>query len=267
MKKFKNIIRFIIVVCCVIAIAAVCYTYLGSGNWIKRFDAELDRFFGEGNWEYLSSETKESSMFDVHHSDYGTPPFSENTPGKYKKWSIRFTNRYGEDEEWEITNHAFKINHEKYGIFSSKRLSNKQAFVLELRDIALTAASEEVQKNIVEQVLPKEDASCINVEVSYHGGNPKPNFYNALWKEEWFQVNRVTAQNFLECDLHDFYIRISIYDYVYEKLSEEQQKNLLDNFDVIEKKLLEKYGENASFEMRFNDEYKVEYEKGKKVQR
>lgn len=67
---------------------------------------------------------------------------------------------------------------------------------------------------------------------------------------------------FLSSDLHNFYLNIQLHDYRFQKLSEEQQENVLDYFEILERKLLETYGENASFELYFNDEHQAEYVKG-----
>lgn len=56
-KRIAIIASLIIIVGIIIAI--VIY----MNNWPLRFSKELDRFFGEGNWEYTSIETKECRMF------------------------------------------------------------------------------------------------------------------------------------------------------------------------------------------------------------
>ena len=35
-------------------------------TWPLRFHGELDRFFGTGNWETVSEETKRSMMYDQY---------------------------------------------------------------------------------------------------------------------------------------------------------------------------------------------------------
>ena len=48
-----------------------------------------------------------------------------------------------------------------------------------------------------------------------------------------------------------------------EKLSEQEQENVVNSLENIEYRLLEKYGDNASFEIHY-DEYNVEYVDGMK---
>lgn len=253
MKKIKSIIKILIILVIITSIAYLSYTYLGSGNWMKRFESELDHFFGRGNWEYISDETKESIIYEEYHYS-SNPLYSTSTPGKYKDWYISVTNEQGKKELWRITNHTLKINHNEYGIFSEKRLSNKQAFVMELFDIACIEAGNEVIDEILRNVLSEEEIDCFRVEISYEGGNPEPEFYDKLWKEEWFTAKNLSVEKFLACDLYDFYIDIYLYDYRFEQLSEEQQEHILENYDVIKEMLLEKYGNNASFQMYFGDE-------------
>lgn len=45
---------------------------------------------------------------------YDEIPGSEEAAGRYRDWYISFSNRYGEEEVWRITNHVYKINNNKY---------------------------------------------------------------------------------------------------------------------------------------------------------
>lgn len=263
MKKIIGIIGVSVGLALVIGIGWLCSTYLGSGNWPRRFHSELDAFFGEGTWECISEEEKESRMYKVTVRNAGTDSSSQ-MPGSYKNWDIAWTTPAGEKEIWRITNHTLKINQDENWIFSKKRLSNKQAFVLELRQIAESIAAEEVHQDIIEKVLTEEEADCITVSVGYYGGNPKPEFYDKLWEEEWFQADSITMDNFLATELYDFSLWIHIYEYRFEQLSEEEQQHVLDSFAVIQQLLLEKYGENATFELYWGDDYEVEYINGVK---
>ena len=263
MKKIRNAVIFIIILVIIAGGICLAYTYLGSGNWPKRFEAELDRFFGEGNWECVSEETKESRMYEVYHHS-SDALHSESVPGKYKDWYIEVKNESNENELWRVTNHALKINQDSYRIFSGKRLSNKQAFVLELFDIACIDAGEKVADEILGNVLTEAELECFRVDISYEGGSPKPEFYDKLWKEDWFTAEKVSAEKFLSSDLYDFYIDIHLHDYRFEKLSEEERAHILENFDVIQEMLLEEYGANASFSMYFDAEHKCEYWNGVK---
>ncbi len=78
-------------------------------------------------------------------------------------------------------------------------------------------------------------------------------------------ANTVTAKDYLTNDLHDFYIYIHIHDYRFKKLTEDEQKHILDSLEDIEKALCEKYGKHASFEIYFDSEHKAEYEDGIKI--
>ena len=264
MKKVKSTIKTIIILIIITSIAILANIYLGSNHWDKRFASELDRFFGEGNWECVSSETKESMMYEEYHSSrngYG----DTSVPGKYKNWYISVTNESGEQELWKITNHVFKLNHDEYGWLSFKSFSNKQAFIRELFDIACIYAGEEVRDDILGSVLSEEEAACFRVQIFYEGGNPKPKFYNQLWEEEWFTAELLTAGDFLSSDLYDFYIDILLFDYKFEKLSEEEQEHVLNSFEEIQNMLLLKYGEYASFDMCFDEAHRVQYRNGEKV--
>jgi hypothetical protein len=233
---------------------------LGGGDWTKKYKFELDQFFGEGNWECVSKEKKESSITEKTVSDYGD--YNESI-GKYTNWSIRFKNKYGEDRTAVITNHVLMINNSKHGLFSSERYSKRQAFYLELMDVSLDLAADEIHNDVIKSELTEAEANCVDVTMM-HSGNPKPKFYDALAKEKWFTVNTVTPENYLFNELHQFYISIDLYEYRFGKLTEQQQKNVIDSFERIEKRILDKYGEKVSFEIFFDEGNSVEYKDGVK---
>ena len=122
---------------------------------------------------------------------------------------------------------------------------------------------EEVHREIVREALTDEEANCIYVDMSYNDGNPPRTFYDKLAKESWFTIEGVTAENYLATDLYDFYLSIRIHDYRLEQLTKEEQENVVNSLENIEKRLLEKYGNNASFEISYG-EYDVEYVDGVK---
>jgi hypothetical protein len=237
-------------------------TYLGSGNWILRFDSRLDRFFGQENWEYLSAESKDSIIYTEYRSSRNGLPYADEVPGKFKNWTIAFSNRYGEAEVWTITNHTLKINHDRYWLFSPNRYSNSQALVQELMEIACACAGDQVLRDVILQTLTPEEASCLSVDISYQGGNPEPAFYDALWEEPWFTANGVTAKDFLTSSLCDFYLDIRAYDYRLERLTTEEQQNVLNSFEAIRDTLLDLYGEYASFRIYLDGDHRAEYFRG-----
>lgn len=258
MKKVKG---FLAAVVLLVIIAGCVAGLLWFQNWPMRFKAEMDNFFGKGNWEYLSSEIKQSIIYEKYHRVRSNPLQSGNGPGWYKNWYIAFENRYGEEEVWYITNHAYKINHDRYRyeFFTGKRFSARQALGLELMEISFDMVGEEVMNEIILDVLTEEEASCMEISMSYEGGNPKPKVYSALLKEPWFKANEITAADYLATDIYDFHLYIRVHDYRLEKLTEEQQQNVLDSFEVIQDKLKETYGEDTAYEMFWGDGCTAEY--------
>lgn len=256
MKKLKKFG----IICVVIMVAAGIFGgWYFFRTWPLRFHSELDRFFGEGNWELLSEDTQESLIYKEYVTVRSNPGLSGERAGKFHDWQIGFTNRDGEKEMWEITDHTMKINHDEHWIFSPQRYSAKQALVLELMDISFAMAGEEVYRDVIGETLRGPEAECIEVSISYRNGNPEPGFYDELWKEPWFTADQITAGDYLECDLHDFYIDVFAYDYRVEKLTEEQRRHMMDSYDDIERALQEKYGENADYEIFFDEEHCTEH--------
>ena len=99
MKKAKKA-GVLAVVILIIAVGFLIYHYFQT--WPLRFRSDFNEFFGEGNWEQVSSETNESRMYTVYHRS-SSPALSGERAGTYHNWDIAFTNRYGEEELWTIT--------------------------------------------------------------------------------------------------------------------------------------------------------------------
>ena len=117
----------------------------------------------------------------------------------YREWNILCKNENGEEEVWRISNFTYKMNKERYRIYSSKRFKARQALTQELMEISFAVVEEEVHNEIVK-----------------------------------------------------------------EGLTEEEQQNVINSLANIEKRLLETYGENASFEI-LHAEYTVKYADGVKL--
>lgn len=260
MKKAKQI-GFIIVI--IFFIAGIFGVYWLLSNWPIMYKSELDQFFGKENWEVISEDVKQSRVYTVRDNFSGNSYGQRRRAGLYRDWDILCKNGNGEEEVWTVSNHVYKINNERYGLFSSKRYKARQALTLELMEISFAVIEEEVHNEIIKEDLTEEEAHCIYVDMFYHGGNPPRSFYDKLARESWFTIEGVTADNYLASELYDFYLLIRIHDYRLGELSEQGQENVVNSLESIEKRLLEKYGDHASFEIYY-DEYQVEYVDGVK---
>lgn len=242
-------------------IIAIIIIYMN--NWPHRFSKELDSFFGEGNWEYLGSETDKTSLFSESIRS-SNPDTSTSVSGTYKKWEIS-VNYNNQKKNWTLSNLTYKVNHAKRWFLSSERYSAKEAFILELMDISEDIVVEKFQEEIISDLYSEKEAECFVVDLTYHGGKPEPNFYNELYKQDWFTASKVTVKDYLETDLYDFYLYIRIFDYRLKKLTKEEQQKLLATREKLEQRLIEEYGDTASFEIYFADGNKSEYKDGKLV--
>ncbi|MCO8193673.1 hypothetical protein [Anaerofustis sp. NSJ-163] len=262
MKVLK---KLIIVIIPILLIAGYSTFKNINSNWPKKFSHEFDIFFGKGNWESVSEETKESIIYDEYIIVHSAPYLSENVPGKFKEWNITYMNSDNKREMAIISDHTFKINNDKYFIFSKKRYSAKQALTLEFMNISFSICGDKVMKESISPYLSEKEMEALTVDISYNGGNPKPEFYDDLIKEDWFNVKDVSANDYLNYDKHEFYIYIRSYDYKLNKLTDEEKQHLFDSMEKIEKDLLKKYGKNASFEIYIDENHKVEYKDGVKI--
>ena len=258
-----KVLKKLIIVIIPILLIAGYFTFKNiNSDWTKKFSNEFDIFFGKGNWESVSEETKESIIYDEYIIVRSAPNLSGNVPGKFNEWSITYMGADNKREIAIISDHTLKINNDKYFVLSSKRYSSKQALVLEFMDISFSICKDKVMNESIAPYLSEKEREALSVEISYHGGNPKPEFYDDLIKQDWFNVKDVSAQNY---DKHEFYIYIRSYDYKLDKLTDEEKRHIFDSMEKIEKNLLEKYGNNASFEIYIDENHKTEYKDGVKT--
>ena len=240
-----------------LVIAAIIGGIYYMQSWPLRVHSTFDRFFGDGNWELISADTKTSLMYEVYYRT-SDPIQSDEHAGDFHNWDIGFTNRNGEKEAWTITDHTLKINHDRRGWFDSMRLSAKQALTQELMDVSFAVAAAEVSRDVLEAVLPAAEAECLGVDISCRDGNPQPEFYDKLAREPWFTANEVSVQDYMDTDLYDFYIWIHAYDYRVEKLAPEEQQHLMDSLGDIEQKLKAAYGDDVPYEIYLGEDIHAE---------
>lgn len=258
MRKIKTLMIVVFLVLIAVGGAALLYSaWEDRLKWPEHFRAELDAFFGEGNWEWVSEEVKESRMYEVRDDYVGNGVYTQSSPGKYHVWNIAFTNRNGEREIWTLSDHAMQINHSKENLFTSGRYSAKQAFTQQLMEISFMVAEEEISREILREVLSQQEADCLEVDISYRGGNPPPQMYDELINQPWFHVNQAAASDYLASDLYDFYIWIHAHDYKVEKLTESEKQHLLDSLPELEKLLHDTYGESADYEIYLDAGHKA----------
>ena len=256
--KVKRIKPVGVVAGIILVIIIIFGGFYVSRNWPLRFRSELDHFFGKGNWKVISEEKKESIMYDVMVSSRNDVASQSTIPGKFHEWNISFSNADGKQEVWQLSDHTMRINHDKYIIFSKNRYSAKQALVQELMEISFIVVGNEIRQDVVEKILPKNEADCLSVTLTYRGENPEPGFYDKLWKEPWFTVDQVSAKDYLESDLYEFYIDIFAYDYRVEKLTQKEKEHMMDSFDELEEAIRKTYGEKVKYEIYFNHEHSKE---------
>ncbi len=243
LKKLSGAAVLLLLICGIFFL--FCYFRM----WPLRFHAQLDDFFGKGNWEQISYEEKESIIYQVYHRSYSSRGYPRERPGKFTEWDILYTDANGQQEIWTISDHTMRINHDQHWLLSSDRYSAKEAFTLELMDLSTKAAGEGVREEILSSILPEPEAQCLDVSISYRGGNPPPQMYGQLLKESWFTAGGADAKAYLETELYDFYIRVLAYDYRVEKLTDSQQTHLENSLGAMEEALKEAYGEYADYDI------------------
>ena len=250
----KRIKKWAIIAGVIAAMVAVAAVYYYMQTWPLRFGGQLDSFFGTGSWQWISTQKKSSLMYSEYYSGRdGT--LSKEHPGSFFEWGIQCGQS---NEQWVISNHTMKINHDKYWFFSPKRYSAKQALVLELMDISMQIAQQRFCQEQLQAVLTKEQIDSLSVCISYRGGNPAPKFYTRLAKQPWFNTNDSTVGAYLQTDLYDFYLDIKVLDYRFDQLSQESQQALQNSLEKIEKILIDTYKDNADYKIFLGNGYSAE---------
>ncbi len=250
--KKVGIILLLVILIAVVTFGIYCYK-----NWTIHFRSRLDRFFGAGNWECVSTEGKDSIIYTQTYYDRFNGSHTE--PGHYRNWTISFADQNGVESFCRISDHVARINHSSQFFLSSKRLSNRQALTLELMNISFSFIEKDLMEHFRALGLADRVAEHLRVRMSYKGGNPAPSFYTRLWNEPWFNIHDVSAAHYLAFNAHDFVIDISVNADLASKLSEEDLQTLLAGLDLVEKYLLDEYGAFASFEISFGDLYSATY--------
>ena len=241
----------ILVILAVILFLAGWY-YLRT--WPLRFHGTLDDFFGAGNWQTVSEETKDSMIFKRWNE-----VTRREQEGRFHEWNIAFENPTGKAEVWTITDHTLKINHKKHWfLLDSERYTARQALGQELLWIALDAAGDEVRTETLSTILPEKELDCLSVELSFRDGSPDRELYAQLLEEPWFNIQEVSAEQFLQSDRYEFSVDILGYDYRIDDLSEAEQQHLYHSLEDIEQALQDAYGEQIAHEIYLGEEYQAE---------
>ena len=77
-------------------ICGIFFLFCYFRMWPLRFHAQLDDFFGKGNWEQISYEEKESIIYQVYHRSYSSRGYPGERPGKFTEWDILYTDANGQ---------------------------------------------------------------------------------------------------------------------------------------------------------------------------
>lgn len=257
--KHKGLLISLLIFIIVIIFVLILF----SKNWPLRFKKEFDNFFGEKNWNIVDKKTKLTHLYKETSNSRNSP--EEKYDGKYKKWSVKF-NKDTQEYIYEISDLTYNVNHSKYSIFDlSKLYSKKQALILEFMDISMDIASDKLYNEIIKTNLSENQSNCFYITISYHNGNPPPQFYDKLVKENWFNIQDSDISHYLETDLYEFYVQIRVSDYKFNKLSDEEKQEVYDKVKVIEKEILDRYKDNASFEICIDKDHIIEYKDGVKT--
>lgn len=223
-------------------------------SWPIRFHGTLDDFFGNGNWQTVSEETKDSIIFKRWNA-----LTKREQEGTFHEWNIAFENQAGETEVWTISDHTLKINHkENWFPLDAERYTARQALGQELLWIALDVAGEEVRTETLGTILPEEELDCLAVDISFLDGLPDGGVYDRLLEEPWFNVRDANADRFLQSNQYDFYVDVFAHDYRVDDLSEAEQSHLYHSLGAIEQALQNTYGAQVDYEIYLGEGYQAE---------
>lgn len=236
MRFFRNI-RNLLLITLVIAgvLGAAHYAHM----WPLRFQNELDAYFGEGKWEWVSSEDTEEYRHDIYWRVPNNPTQCSPGAGKHHSWYIAFEDPTGQKWMWRMTDHIYYVTMHHRGAFSG--FSARDGITAELMDLSFRRGCCLLSRKTLGQVLSQEELNCLRIEVSYRGGNPGHPLYEKMRQQPWFDSGHL--KEYLSWDYHDFYLNIYPYNHRTDRLSPELQAHLLSSLPQVEAALQQALGE------------------------
>ena len=114
------------------------------------------------------------------------------------------------------------------------------------------------KEELISDLYSEKERECFDVTLMYHGGNPEPNFYNELYKQDWFTADKVNAKDF---EIQDIRWQIDFY------IGNHEYKKAEKLYKVLEEKIDMKNPYNKQYikELEFVLYYEIEnkfYQKG-----
>ena len=219
-------------------------------NWPLRFKNDLDLYFGEGNWQWISQDETEDYRYNIYHRIPNNPAHVNPKPGRFRNWYIAFEDPQGEKWLWRMTDHVYKINMHHRGAVSG--FSARDGVTAELMDLSFRQGAMGISKKVLSPILSQEELNCLKVVVSYRGGNPGPSLFEKLRKQPWFRCGH--AKEFFTWDYHDFYLDIYPNNHRADRLAPEIRDHLLGSLGRIETDLQIYLGEYCDYKVHLGQD-------------
>ena len=244
-KKF----RFLLVL--MLVIAAILGTAQYMHIWPLRFHKDLDAYFGEENWKWISPDEIENYRYDIYQRvpNHTTNCLSDS--GKHHSWYIAFQDSEGQHWMWRMTDHTYYVSMHHRGAMGG--FTARDGLTAELMELSFRRGCYLLSQRVLNDVLSQEELNCLRFEVSYRGGNPGHALYEKLRQQPWFDSGHV--MEYLNWDYHDFYLNIYPYNHRAERLPEDTREHLLGSLSQVENALQNSLGEYCDYKVHLGQDH------------
>ncbi|MGN0518708.1 MAG: hypothetical protein ACI4II_08315 [Acutalibacteraceae bacterium] len=253
-KVISNAIKLfmgVIFILLILVIYNLISTYFGSSNYPVRFKDELDNFFGEGNWECTNVEKKTTSMFSDDEYYAGDYTLNSRRDGTYRVWTIQYVDSQGNSCEDYISNFTHFMH----------KTSNKTVLAMELHEIALNHASDELERTIAKDIFTQDEIENYISIIRFGTVNrPETSYYKNLLHQDWFKIHHATPLSFLSQEGEVYTIDINLIMKNADTADKSDIEDVKEKATKFANLLVEAYGKYASFDLtlRFEKGYSGE---------
>ena len=243
-RRIRNLLLFTLVIG--VILAAAQYMHI----WPLRFRKDLDAYFGEGKWEWVSPDKMEDYRHDIYQRVPNDSSSCLSDSGKHHIWYIAFQDPEGQRWMWRMTDHTYYVSMHHRGALGG--FSARDGMTAELMELSFRRGSLVLSQKILKDVLSQEELNCLRFEVSYRGGNPGRALYEQLRQEPWFDSGHL--KEYLNWDYHDFYLNIYPYNHRIDRLPEETREHLLGSLSQVESALQSSLGEYCDYKVHLGQD-------------
>lgn len=227
------------IMCAVILFSVLGVIHFLNESYPQRYAGKLDKVFGEDRWTYESKARYEGR--DLPTSTYTDT--GQNHYQYYTVWRLTYTNEDGEVVPFTISNYTRYDTRYNFLPFGDPRFSNTETMYKELCFVL----EQKLEEDICDELLAEQEwASLVDTYDVLIKWNEKrkPSFYNKAYRQEWFNIDRINANDYFsfeQFEKYEGYLDVSIHIKEDEKVDEAYLKDI---YEKVEARIDLLYGED-----------------------